>query len=66
MSAEIKNLAHDVKHPTASLQAYATTRDLKNVEDRIAKMEANQTWLVRSVVSALLGVVIIAAKGGHL
>ena len=70
VSTEIKNLAHDMKNLFATLAAYATTRDLKAAEDRVTKLESNQTWIVRSivgaVVSALLAGVVAVAKGGHL
>ncbi|MCJ2102479.1 hemolysin XhlA family protein [Methylobacterium sp. E-046] len=54
VSAEIKNLAHDVKNLVASLAAYATTRDLAAAESRIDKLERAQTWLIRTIAGALI------------
>jgi len=73
VSAEIKNLAHDVKNLVASLAAYATTRDLSAAEQRIEKLEKGQTWLIRTISGALItasvsgvgGLVWWVAKAGH-
>ncbi|MEG9526141.1 MAG: hemolysin XhlA family protein [Hyphomicrobiales bacterium] len=73
VSAEIKNLAHDVKNLVASLAAYATTRDLSAAEQRIDKLEKAQTWLIRTIAGALItasvsgvgGLVWWAAKASH-
>lgn len=73
VSAEIKNLAHDVKNLVASLAAYATTRDLSAAELRIEKLEKGQIWLIRTISGALItasvsgvgGLVWWIAKAAH-
>jgi hypothetical protein len=54
VTAEIKNLAHDVKNLMGSLAAYATTRDLGAAEQRIDKLEKAQTWLIRTIAGAII------------
>lgn len=69
VTAELKNVAHDVKNLVAALAAYATTRDLNAAEARIDKLEKNQGWLVRTFVAAVVtivvGVVGMVLKGAH-
>ena len=73
VTAELKNLAHDVKNLVTSLAAFATTRDLSAAEARIAKLEKNQSWLIRTIASAIItasvagigGLVWFVAKAGH-
>lgn len=70
VGADLTNLAHDVKNLITSLAAYATTRDLKGAEERIDRLEKNQTWITRTIVgaivTALMGLVVAVAEGGHL
>ena len=73
VTAEIKNVSHDVKNLIASLKAYATTRDLAAAEVRIDKLETGQTWLIRTIAGAIItasisGISFLVwwmAKGGH-
>ena len=64
MRSEIKHLGHDVKNINAKLDAYPTHRDLKAVENRVATLEDDKRWIVRSfwgVWISGLGVVIAGA-----
>ena len=69
VSAELKNVAHDVKNLVAALAAYATTRDLNAAEARISKLEKDQTWLVRTFIGAVVTIVVtglgLLLKGSH-
>ena len=76
VTAELKNVAHDVRNLVSALAAYATTRDLQAAEEkidqaekRIDKLEKNQAWVVRTVIGAviagLMGLLGLAAKGVH-
>lgn len=69
VTTELKNVAHDVKNLITALAAYATIKDLKVAEERIDKLEKNQSWLVRTIIGAVVASVLAAAgyvaKGGH-
>lgn len=67
LRAEQKNTAHDVRGLTIKLDAYATTRDLSAVCDRVKAVESNQSWTIRSVGALVLAGLgsFFAAKGLH-
>jgi hypothetical protein len=61
-------LLHRLRNAEQKQDAYLTKRDVEPIDDRVEKLEGNQSWVVRTiigmVIAAFAGLLALAKKLG--